>query len=406
MKTRFDAERLGRLDRWMQRYVDEGKFPGSSVLIAEGGEIVHRHACGLRDMTKGAPFAEDTIARIFSMTKPITSVALMMLVERGLIHLDAPLSAVLPEFSDCSALLPGAERIDQTEPCAPPTLHHVVTHTAGFTYPFNTSPVSAAYRDANLGFGPDGPGLEPMVKSLAALPLVFRPGARWEYSVGIDVIGRVVEVVSGKPLDRFFAEEIFAPLGMTDTFFSVPDDRLDRFACLYTSLEGDPLALGTKSERVICREVDRPETSAYRNAVTFSGGGGLCGTIDDYFRFGEMVRGGGAFGGERLLSDSTVAWMRRNHLPGDIASMGPKSFAEMPMEGVGFGIGGASFTDPGRSRIPGNVGDFGWGGIASTYWWTDPVADLTCIFFTQLSPSSSYPNRAELKALTHGALCR
>lgn len=405
MGLKFDAGRLERLNLWMKRYVGEGKFPGSSVLIAQGGEIVHRHQCGMRDVAGGKPFEADTIARIYSMTKPITSVALMMLVERGLIHLDAPLSAVLPEFSDCRALIPNASTIDQTEPCPAPTLHHVVTHTSGLTYPFNTSPVSVAYKEADLGFGPAGPGLEAAVKQVAAVPLVFRPGARWEYSVGIDVIGRVVEVVSGKPLDRFFAEEIFAPLGMTDTGFAVPDDKLDRFACLYTSLEGDPLALGTKSDRIICREVDRPETSAYRKPVTFSGGGGLCGTIGDYFRFGEMVRNGGALGGERLLSASTVAWMRRNHLPGDIASMGPKSFAEMPMDGVGFGIGGASFVNPARSRIPGNVGDFGWGGIASTYWWTDPVADLTCIFFTQLSPSSSYPNRAEFKALVHGALC-
>lgn len=399
----FDPDRLTRIDDWMSRYVDDGKFPGSTFLLAKGGEIAHRATVGRRAVADDKPFHEDTIARIFSMTKPVTSVALMMLAETGRFHLDAPVSAFLPEFADCEALIDGAERLDQTAPCPAPTLHQLLTHTSGLTYSFNPGPVSAVYREDKLDFNADGPGLAEATRRVAAQPLAFAPGARWEYSVGIDVIGRVIEVVSGKTLDRFFAEEIFEPLGMKDTFFTLPDDRVDRFAHLYTSLEGDPMSLGQKASGVM-REVDAAATSPYRAPSTFSGGGGLLATIDDYFQFAEMLRKGGAHNGERLLSPATLRFMRRNHLKGDIASMGPKSFAEMPMEGMGFGLGGSVVIDPARCRVPGNVGDFSWGGIASTVFWVDEVADLTCVFFTQLTPSSSYPNRAELKALVHGAM--
>lgn len=404
MSRSFDPVRLTRIDNWMQSYVDAGKFPGSAMLLAKGGQIVHRHACGYRDVANQKPFSADSIVRIFSMTKPVTSVALMMLAEKGLFHLDAPVSDFIPEFADACALIPNATALDQTEPCAPPTLHQLATHTSGLTYSFNPGPLGAAMKEGKLDFAADGPGLEEAAKRIASVPLAFQPGSRWEYSVGIDILGRVVEVVSGKTLDRFFADEIFEPLGMRDTFFAVPDDKLDRFACLYTSIEGDPMALGTKSDRIVCAEVDRPETSPWRNTKTFSGGGGLLGTIDDYFQFAEMLRKGGTHNGARLLSPSTLGFMMRNHLAGDIASMGPQSFAEMPMVGVGFGIGGSVILDPARCRMPGNAGDFSWGGMASTIFWVDPAADLSCVFFTQLTPSSSYPNRPQLKALVHGAM--
>ncbi|MEM7525478.1 MAG: serine hydrolase domain-containing protein [Pseudomonadota bacterium] len=400
----FDPARLDRIEDWMRSYVDAGKFPGSTLLLAKDGEIAHRASCGWRAVADRKPFEEDTIVRIFSMTKPVTSAALMTLVERGLFHLDAPVSEFLPEFADCEALIPGAERLDQTAPCPCPTVHQLATHTSGLTYSFNPGLVSAAYTECKLDFNADGPGLEEATKRVAALPLAFSPGARWEYSVGIDVMGRIIEVVSGKPLDRFFADEIFEPLGMDDTFFSLPDDRVSRFANLYTSLEGDPMALGTKSDKITMREVDQAETSPYRATSTFSGGGGLLAPIDDYFQFAEMLRKGGEHNGARILSPSTVRFMRRNHLKGDIASMGPKSFAEMPMDGIGFGIGGSVVIDPARCRMPGNVGDFSWGGMASTIFWIDEVTGVTCVFFTQLTPSSSYPNRPQLKALVHGAL--
>ncbi|WP_340108510.1 serine hydrolase domain-containing protein [Pikeienuella sp. HZG-20] len=399
----FDPTRLARIDDWMRRYVDEGKFPGSTFLLAERGEIVHRASAGYRAVEAKAPFEEDTIARIYSMTKPIVSVGLMMLAERGLFHLDAPVSAFLPEFAECRALVPGAATADDVAPCPPPTLHQLLTHTSGLTYGFNPGLAAAAYAEAKIDFAPDRPGLAEMTRALAALPLAFTPGARWEYSVGIDVIGRVIEVVAGRPLDEWLRDEILEPLGMKDTGFAIPDAKIGRLAHLYTSLEsGSAMSLGAAG-RGVMREVETAEGSAWRGTRTFSGGGGLLSTIDDYFAFTEMLRKGGAHRGARLLSPATLAFMRRNHLSGDIASMGPKSFAETPMTGIGFGVGGSVVLDPALARAPGNVGDFSWGGIASTVFWLDPVADLTAIFFTQLTPSSSYPARSELKALVHGA---
>lgn len=402
--TNFDKSRLNRIDHWMQRYVDEGKFPGSTMVLAQGGDEIHRATVGLKDIDAGKSFKQDTIVRIYSMTKPITTVALMTLVERGLFHLDAPVSDFIPEFTDCRALIPGATSLDQTEPCATPTIHQVATHTSGLSYSFNPGLLSEPYKSGRLDFHPDSPSLAQVARGVAAQPLAFHPGARWEYSIGIDILGRVIEVASGKSLDQFFAEELFEPLGMTDTFFALPDDRLHRFASLYTALEGDPMGLGQRADSVICRQVDNAENSPFRTTTTFSGGGGLLSTADDYLSFAEMLRKGGAHNGARILSPSTIAFMRRNHLPGDIASMGPKSFAEMPMDGVGFGLGWAVVQDPALSRMAGSIGDFGWGGMASTYYWVDPALDLTCIFLTQLTPSSTYANRAELKALVHGAM--
>lgn len=400
----FDPARLARIGTWMQSYVDARRFAGCSVLVQRRGEEVYFDARGQRNIAADLPFARDTLVRLYSMTKPVTSVALMMLVERGLIHLDAPLSTVLPEFAQMQALVPGAERIDQTAPCAPPSLHQLLTHTSGMSYPFNPGVLAEAMEARDLLFKPDQE-LRSSVAELAGLPLAFAPGERWEYSVGIDVIGRVVEVLSGKPLGEFFAEEIFDPLGMRETGFVVPDGTGDRFAALYTPLAGDAMALNAATPGAeTLRLVDAPGGSPFERATMASGGGGLVGTIDDYARFAEMLRRGGETGQGHLLSPRTLAFMMRNHLPGDIASMGPQSFAEQPMDGTGFGLGGAVVLDPARARTPGSVGDFAWGGMASTYFWVDPVLDLTVVFLTQLSPSSSYPARSQLKALIHGAL--
>lgn len=315
----FDAARLSRIQDWMQRYVDEGKFPGSSVLIARNGNIAWQATAGLRSVEQGLAYEPDTIVRIYSMTKPVTSVALMMLAERGLFHLDAPIDRYLPEFSHCHALIKGATRPDQTEPAPPPTLHQLLTHTSGLSYGFNTGVLPQAYAECGIGFGPASGALEHAVKEAAQLPLAFQPGARWEYSIGIDISG-------------------------------------------------------------------------------------LVSTLSDYFCFAEMLRLGGSLDDVRLLSPRTVAFMKSNHLAGDIASMGPKSFAEMPMDGIGFGIGGSVALNPARARSIGSVGDFSWGGMASTLFWIDPIEHLSVVFFTQLIPSNTYPNRPELKALVHAAL--
>ncbi|MEX0318318.1 MAG: serine hydrolase domain-containing protein [Ruegeria sp.] len=401
----FDQSRLDRIGAWMQRYVDERKYAGSSVLVMCGGEEVYFNARGLRSIEKDLPFTRDTLVRIYSMTKPVTSVAVMMLAERGLFHLDAPVSDFIPGFKDMQALVPGAERLDQVEPAPTPTLHQLLTHTSGLSYPFNPGVLAQEMDAQGLLFKPNQGVLADMVDRVASLPLAFQPGSRWEYSVGIDILGRVVEVVSGKSLGDFFAKEIFTPLSMTETAFAVPDGAGDRFASLYTPLAGDAMALNAAhSGGETLRLVDQAGHSPFEGAQMHSGGGGLVSTIDDYARFAEMLRRGGEVDGHRLLGTRTLYFMMRNHLPGDIASMGPQSFAEQPMEGMGFGLGGAVVLDSARARCPGSVGDFSWGGMASTFFWLDRVQDLSVIFFTQLSPSSSYPSRAELKALIHAAL--
>ncbi|MGY9038099.1 MAG: serine hydrolase domain-containing protein [Rhodobacterales bacterium] len=397
----FDTNKLGRIGDWMQTYVDRKRFAGCSVLVAQGGQEVYFDAKGTRDIETGQPFTRDTIARIYSMTKPVTSVAIMMLAERGLFHLDAPVSDFIPAFANMRCLIVGATGPDQTEPCQTPTLHQLLTHTSGLSYPFNPGITAKAMDEADILFRADQGSLAQMTDRLAALPLAFHPGTRWEYSVGIDVLGRVIEVVSGKSLEAFLVDEILGPLGMDETRFSVPTGGQDRFASLYTPLAGSAYGMNAaKPDTPVLRCVDKPENSPFLNAEMHSGGGGLVGTIDDYLKFTEMLRTGGA----GLLSPKTLDFMMRNHLPGDIASMGPASFAEQPMEGMGFGLGGAVVLNPGRVRVPSSLGDFSWGGMASTFFWIDPVLDLSVVFFTQLAPSSSYPARPQLKALIHGAM--
>lgn len=399
--TSFDPARLARIGDWMQSYVDAKRFSGTSVLISHGGREVFSHACGQRDVARDLPWQRDTVARIYSMTKPITSVALMMLVERGMIHLDAPVSDFISSFSDMQCLTEGATSIDQTEPCAAPTLHQLLTHTSGLSYPFNPTVLGREMAEQKIEFRGTAETLAQVCDRAAALPLAFAPGTQWEYSIAIDILGRVIEVVSGKTLEQFFIKEIFDPLGMNETRFAVPEAAKDRFAACYTPLAGDAFSVG-KVEKAAdpLRLIDDAEASEFHTQTCYSGGGGLVGTIDDYAKFCEMLRVGGA----GLIGPKTLEFMRRNHLRGDIASMGPRSFAEQPMEGMGFGLGGAVVLNPGRVGAPGSVGDFSWGGMASTFFWLDPVHDFHVIFFTQLIPSSAYPARAQLKALVHAAL--
>jgi len=397
----FDAGRLDRIAGWMQSYVDQRRLAGCSALIVQGGQEVYYHQAGHSDVESRRPWERDTVARIYSMTKPVTSLALMTLVEEGLFHLDAPVSDFIPAFSDMTCLVPGATAADQVETCAPPTLHQLLTHTSGLSYAFNPGVLGGLMGEHKVEFRPNQSGLAPMCDMLAELPLAFQPGSRWEYSVGIDVIGRVIEVVTGQTLEEVFAERIFDPLGMDETRFSVPAAARDRFAACYTPMAEGGFTVG-KIEKGgdTLRLMDGADKSPFLEATLLSGGGGLVGTIDDYLKFTEMLRTGGA----GIIGPKTLDFMTRNHLPGEIASMGPQSFAEQPMEGMGFGIGGAVLLNPGRARAPGSVGDFSWGGMASTFFWIDPVFDLSVIFFTQLIPSSAYPARAQLKALVHGAL--
>ncbi|NRB34592.1 MAG: beta-lactamase family protein [Rhodobacteraceae bacterium] len=404
--TRFDPARLNRIATWQESYVADRKFPGSSVLIRQAGEEVYFNAAGRRNLEADLPFTRDTLVRIFSMTKPITSVALMMFVERGLVSLSTPLSDILPEFTDPVALVPGATSLDQVAPCASPTMQQVLTHMSGFSYAFNAGIVPDELRARKIGFDRATPDLSSVIRDLAQVPLAFAPGERWEYSVGIDVIGRVIEVLAGKPFGTVLAENIFASLRMASTGFRVPPGTGDRFAALYTPLAGDPMALlGGEASADTLRLDEAPEGSRYHVSDMHSGGGGLVSTIDDFMAFSEMLRQGGRTpDSDHILSPATLRFMMRNHLAGEIADTGPSSFAEQPMQGMGFGIGGAVVLDPARAGTPGHSGDFSWGGMASTFFWMDPQADMSVVFFTQLSPSSSYPSRGELKALVHGAM--
>jgi CubicO group peptidase (beta-lactamase class C family) len=395
-KLGFDQSRLHRITDWMQRYVDDGRFPGSSVLIARHGDIAFTATAGHRDVAGGLPWQRDTLARIYSMTKPVTSVGLMMLYEEARLHLDEPLSSYLPEFTDAVVLRPDAVSLDDVEAARGPiTLQHLLTQRSGLSYGFNGGLLGEAYEAQGIDFNPDEGPLEMRVRAAARMPLAFEPGTQWGYSIATDVVGRLIEVISGETLDIYLHNRIFEPLGMDDTGFAVGDDKLDRLASLYVPGSEGGLRL-----------IEDASNSAYRagKVETFSGGGGLVSTLDDYWRFAEMLRGGGSFGGHRLLSSRTVRLMTSNHLAGDIAAIGPKSFAETSFEGVGFGLGFWVVLDPAAALMSANIGDHGWGGMASTVFWVDPVDDLVVVFLTQLVPSSTYPNRRELRALVQGAL--
>lgn len=390
----LDPNRLTLIDDWMQRYVDQGRFPFAATLIARKGRIAWTGYTGLSDIEARTAYTPDTLARIYSMTKPVTSTAFMMLYEQGLVHLDDPVSAFIPEFADARALVPGAEKPDQTEALTTPlTVHHLLTHTSGLTYGFNQDLLSETYADNRLDFGQRAGGLAETVIRLADAPLLFQPGSRWHYSVSTDVVGRIVEIVSGKTLDRFFADNILGPLEMFDTSFIVPAAKLGRLGPCYTfDPEGGmpvfPTGFGEG-------EVD-----------TFSGGGGLISTGRDYLRFAEMLRRGGSLGDVRILGPRTLSLMTANHLPGgvDLATLGPSAWCETSFSSVGFGLGFAVNLDPAQSMLSASRGDFSWGGMASTYFWCDPTEEMSVVFLTQLLPSSAWPNRKELRALVYQAI--
>jgi len=393
----FDAQRLKRIDTHFARYVDEGRLPGWLAVVSRHGRIVHVSNGGQRDIEAGLPVEADTLWRIYSMTKPVTSVAAMMLAEEGLLELDDPIATWLPEFTEPRVYVKGSAIKPLTEPATEPIrVWHLLTHTAGLTYGFHHAhPVDALYRAAGFEWGtPPDTDLAECVRRWARLPLVFQPGAEWNYSVATDVLGRVVEVVSGQPLDEFFADRIFGPLGMSDTGFWT--EHLDRLAALYLpdpktgrTMRNDNFgALGTK----------RP--------ACFSGGGGLVSTAGDYHRFTQMLVRGGELDGVRLLAPRTVELMASNHLPGraDLEAFGRPLFAEMPFHGYGFGLGFSVLEDPVKARTLASPGEFAWGGAASTAFWVDPDEDLTVAFYTQLLPSSTYRTRQQLRQLVYQAL--
>ena len=390
-------DRLRRLDAVLHSYVDAGKLPGVQTVVRRRGEVVHRDCYGCVDVEAGKPVRPDTLYRIYSMTKPITSVALMMLYEEGHFLMENPVSRWLPELADLSVWVDGTADAPQTRPLETPlTVHHVLTHTSGLTYGFQYQhPVDELYRRNDLGtFGVPDFDLDECLRRLGRLPLLFEPGTRWNYSMSTDVCGALIERMSGERLDEFFRTRIFEPLGMHDTAFCALESQADRCSVLYVFAPGkgmQPMA---------------PAAAMTRRSAMLSGGGGLVSSTDDYLRFCQMLLNGGELDGVRLLSARTLRFMTANHLPGGrtLNEMGQSTFAETAMEGTGFGLGFSVLLDPAANQSLGTPGQFAWGGAASTAFWVDPVEDLTVVFMTQLLPSNTYPLRRHLQAGVYQAL--
>ncbi len=395
----LNARRLARIDTHFAQYVDSGKLPGWHIVVTRRGEVAHSSTYGKRDIEAGAPVTADTLWRIYSMTKPITSVAAMMLWEEGRFELTDEISTWLPEFATPRVYDKGSLTKQFTVPATEPIrVWHLLTHTSGLTYGFmQTSVVDALYRNAGYDLvGPDGTDLATACRAWANLPLLFQPGTRWGYSVGTDVLGRLVEVVSGQSLDEFVAERIFGPLGMTDTRWWVDGDDASRLAALYTV---------NPSSRAVLR-YDHLGSRALQKPTMIAGGAGLLSTAKDYHKFTQMLLREGAYDGGRLLGSRTVRFMVRNHLPGgkDLQALNTGGFAETNFDGIGFGLGFAVILDPIQAKQAGSRDLYYWGGVASTAFWVDPAEELTAMLFTQLLPSSTYPLRPQLRQLVYAAL--
>jgi len=390
--------RLSRIASHLeQAYIKPGKLPGALTLVARRGEICWLHAQGLMDVERNKPVARDTLFRVYSMTKPMTSIALMQLYEQGRFLLDDPVHKYIPSWQNLRVYKAGVHPQFMTTPTERPmTIRDLLTHQSGLTYGFmNRTNVDAAYRALKLDGG-GGLTLERLVDELSRLPLEFSPGTAWNYSVATDVVGYLVQVFSGMSLEDYFVEHLFKPLGMQDTYFTVPADKIARFAACYQYQPGDSFSLQ-----------DDPEQSAFTRKHGFlSGGGGLVSTVDDYYRFAQALAYGGELQGARIIGRKTLEFMRLNHLPGnqDLPAVSVGAFSETPYEGSGFGLGFSVKTDVAKSHTNGSVGEYGWGGMASTNFFIDPVEDLLMIFMTQLIPSSSYQIRQELRAIVNGAI--
>ena len=386
----LSAEKLARIAPAMQALVDDHKVAGAITMIARRGKVVYFEAVGLRDVAAELPMERDAILRFYSMSKPISSVAVMMLVDAGKIDLDDPVSKHLPEFKSARVFVRANGDGFDTEPATrEPTVRDLLRHTAGLTYGFfGNTPIDAKYNSVSV-LAPSST-LAEMTQKLGELPLLYQPGTKWNYSVATDVLGRLVEVVSGQPLDTFFAEHIFRPLDMRDTGFFVPADKLSRFAATHAAADGKLTV------------TDAPATSAYRNRPTLlSGGGGLVSTARDYMRFCQMLAAGGELHGVRILRRETVAEMTKNQLPD---SAFPIAFGPIQRPGVGFGLGFSVQVnrDPLSAA---HVGEYGWGGAASTHFWISPQDELVVIALQQFMPFSTLLEQT-IKPIVYGAMIR
>lgn len=392
----LSSERLERLERVMKAHVDEGRLAGTAMLIARRGKVAYFDTYGKADIEAGKPMRTDTIVRIYSMTKPVTSVAVMLLYEEGHFQLSDPVSKFLPEFKDLPVYESGEGDAMKARPASrEATIRDLLTHTSGLSHgTLAAGPVADAYRKLGISPGTRAPKgarqvrtLAEMVTQLSKVPLANDPGMEWRYGVSVDVLGRLVEVISGMPLDEFFEARIFRPLKMKDTGFVVPPNKIKRFSANYSPGENGKAVL-----------FDARKTSRYTEKPTlFSGGAGLVSTAEDYWRFCQMLLNGGDLDGVRLLGRKTVELMTADHLPREWPDIGP-------YPGSGFGLGFAVTRNVARSWTLGSVGNYGWGGFASTWFWIDPTEELIVVFMTQLLPASAYPLRGELNTLIYQAI--
>ena len=395
--SKFASARLDRVGAVGRRYVDAGKIPCSVVQVADSSGPIYTDAYGWADVESQTPITTDSIFRIYSMTKPITSLVLMQLYEEGKFLLEDPIEKFLPEFANPQVQIGGSDIAPVTRPASRSVnIKDILTHCSGFTYGFlRQTPLDARYRERNLGdFTATEYSLREGMRRLAELPLLFDPGTSWNYSMSTDVCGAVIEVITGQTLAQVFAERVFLPLDMSDTGFNVPPSAADRFTSLYV-----PTNTMTR--------FDEAETSRYLQPAPFlSGGGGLVSTIGDYQQFASMLLAGGVGNGERLIGRRTLEYMASNHLPGAklLNELGQSLFSEVAMDGMGFGLGFSVVEDPAANGSLCSIGEFAWGGAASTAFWIDPVEELTTIFMTQLLPSSTYPLRRELRAAVYQSL--
>ena len=399
-KAGLNPSRLETISRHlMDSYISPGKISGCQVMVSRHGVPAYFRSFGQMDMERNKPVQEDTIFRIYSMTKPITSVALMMLFEEGRFQLNDPVSRFIPSWMGQQVWISGdGDDMETREPTSPMTMRHVLSHTSGLTYGTglfpSEHPVDKFYD--KVGVNRDaGETIESFAEKLSTVPLRYDPGTQWCYSLATDVCGCLVEFISGVPFGQFLQERIFDPLGMTDTFFVVPEEKLGRLAANY----------GRRADKTL-KLLDDPMNSMYANPNRFpSGGGGLASTTADYGRFCEMLRGGGQLGGQRIIGDRTLKLMHRNHLPdgADLGSIAMGSFSETAYDGVGFGLGFASTLDDVAAGTIG-AGDYYWGGAASTIFWVDPAEDMFVIFMTQLMPSATFNFRGQIKNIIYGAI--
>jgi CubicO group peptidase (beta-lactamase class C family) len=403
--TGLSTARLERITEHLERsYIAPGKIAGCQVAVSRHGHLAYFRSLGSMDLERGKAMRDDAIFRIYSMSKPITSVALMTLYERGYFQLNDPVSRFFPAWKGQRVWKSGRGTEMVTEdPIRRLSMRDMLCHTGGLTYgaalvalgaPDTGLAVDQVYAELGVRRG-RGETLMQFMDKLAKVPLLYQPGERWMYSLSTDVCGALVEKISGVRFDKFLKETIFEPLGMKDTAFTVPPDKLDRFCANYRRNPDKSLGL-----------MDDPATSDYLNEPSFfSGGGGLVGTTEDYLRFCEMLRRGGEFEGARILGPRTIDLMRRNHLKDgkDLTEMAIGGFSETANEGVGFGLGFASTIDGVRNGGLGE-GDYYWGGAASTIFWVDPKEDMSVVFMTQLMPSGAFNFRGQLKSIIYSSI--